>query len=456
MEAVSMSIRTGFCCSRLWHCLVYGWMTWWVCLPAAAAAAGRPPNIVVIVADDLGWRDVGYHGSEIRTPHIDKLAAAGVKLERHYVYPTCSPTRAGLLTGGNPSRFGIHAPIAGRSEQSLPSGTPTLASILRTCGYTTALLGKWHLGLRPEVGPRQYGFDQTYGYLHGQLDQYSHLYKNGDRSWHRNDSFVEETGHATDLIAGEAVRFITTQRSKPFFLWVAFSVPHFPLQEEDQWVAPYLSSIQDPSRRLYAASVTHMDAGIGRITGALEKTGKLSETLIFFTSDNGGQQEYHSEVDYGGKHGPNPVLGDNRPLRGWKTDLYEGGVRVPAFVYWRDRLKPKVLQAPVSYLDWRPTLAHLASARVSDQWKLEGRNVWSLLSGQGAEPPAPTLYWNVGDSAAVLQENWKLIVRQQDPNAAELYDLARDAVEKTNLAAKESGKVEQLRGVLAAQRTLDP
>ncbi len=134
------------------------------------------------------------------------------------------------------------------------------------------------------------------------------------------------------MIAGEAVRFIATQRSKPFFLWVAFSVPHFPLQEEDQWVAPYSSSIKDPSRRLYAASVTHMDAGIGRIIAALEKAGKLSETVIVFTSDNGGQQEYHSEVDYGGKHGPNPVLGDNRPLRGWKTDLYEGGVRVPAFV----------------------------------------------------------------------------------------------------------------------------
>ncbi len=309
-------------------------MTWWTCLPVAAAAADRPPNIVVIIADDLGWKDVGYHGSEIRTPHIDKLATAGVRLERHYVYPTCSPTRAGLLTGRNPSRFGIHAPIAGRSEQRLPSGTPTLASILRTRGYTTALLGKWHLGLRPEVGPRQYGFDQTYGYLHGQLDQYTHLYKNGDRSWHRNDSFVDEKGHATDLIAGEAVRFIATQRSKPFFLWVAFSVPHFPLQEEDKWVAPYSSSIKDPSRRLYAASVTHMDAGIGRIIAALEKAGKLSETVIFFTSDNGGQQEYHSEVDYGGKHGPNPVLGNNRPLRGWKTDLYEGGVRVPAFVYW--------------------------------------------------------------------------------------------------------------------------
>ena len=201
--------------------------------------------------------------------------------------------------------------------------------------------------------------------------------------------------------------------------------------------------------------MTHMDAGIGRIIAALEKAGKLSETLIFFTSDNGGQQEYHSEVDYGGKHGPNPVLGDNRPLRGWKTDLYEGGVRVPAFVHWADRLKPRMLQTPVSYLDWCPTLAHLAGARVLDQWKLEGRNVWSLVSGQGTEPPPATLYWNIGDSAAVLQENWKLIVRQQDPNP-ELYDLARDADEKTNLATENSGKVEQLKGILAAQRSLDP
>ena len=456
MQAVSTSACTAFCRDRAWHCLLWVWLSWGACLPATAAAADHPPNILVIIADDLGWKDVGYHGSEIRTPHIDKLAAAGVRLERPYVYPTCSPTRAGLLTGRNPSRFGIHAPIAGRSEQSLPSGTPTIASILRTCGYTTALLGKWHLGLRPEVGPRQYGFDQTYGYLHGQIDQYTHLYKNGDRSWHRNDSFVDETGHATDLIAGEAVRYIATQRSTPFFLWVAFSVPHFPLQEEDQWVAPYTSSIKDSSRRLYAASVAHMDAAIGRITAALEKAGKLSETLILFTSDNGGQEEYHSEVDYGGKHGPNPILGDNRPLRGWKTDLYEGGVRVPAFVYWANRLKPRVLQTPLSYLDWCPTLAHLAGAQFSDQWKLEGRNVWSLLSGQRTRAPAPMLYWNVGDSAAVLQDNWKLIVRQQDANAVELFDLSRDAAEKTNLATAKSAKAQQLRGVLASQRSLDP
>ena len=258
------------------------------------------------------------------------------------------------------------------------------------------------------------------------------------------------------MIAGEAVRFIAKQRSQPFFLWVAFSVPHFPLQEEDKWVAPYSSSIKDPSRRLYAASVTHMDADIGRITAALERAGKLSETVILFTSDNGGQEEYHSETDYGGKHGPNPVLGDNRPLRGWKQDLYEGGIRVPAFVYWADRLKPRVLQTPVSYLDWFPTLAHLAGARVSDQWKLEGRNVWPLVSGQGAQSPMTTFYWNIRDSAAVLQENWKLIVRQQNPNAVELYDLGRDAAEKANQATENPGKVEELREVLAVQRNFDP
>src|SRR5262249_47391129 len=202
----------------------------------------------------------------------------GVRLERHYVYPTCSPTRGGLLTGRNPSRFNIHAPIAGRSEASLPKDTATLARALRGRGYVTGLFGKWHLGLKPEVGPRQYGFDQTYGFLHGQIDQFTHHYKNGDQSWHRNDVFVDEKGHATDLIADESIKFITTERKEPFFLWVAFSVPHYPIQEDDQWLAPYKEIIKDPSRRLYAACVTHMDAAIGRIIAALEKSGQLKDT----------------------------------------------------------------------------------------------------------------------------------------------------------------------------------
>ncbi len=185
--------------------------------PASAEEPKSPPNFLFVIADDLGYGDVGYHDSDIKTPYLDKLAQAGVRLERHYVYPTCSPTRAGLLTGRNPSRFGVHGPIADRSEQTLPKDTVTLARALKSRGYVTALFGKWHLGLKPEVGPRQYGFDQTYGYLHGQIDQYTHRYKNGDRSWHRNDAFVDEKGHATDLIADETVKFLNTERKAPFF-----------------------------------------------------------------------------------------------------------------------------------------------------------------------------------------------------------------------------------------------
>jgi arylsulfatase A-like enzyme len=265
---------------------------------ARASSEDRPPNFLILIADDLGWRDVGYHGSEIRTPHLDAMARAGVRLERHYVCPTCSPTRAGLLTGRNPSRFGIHGPIDGRSLQALPGNVTTLAAALKTRGYATAMMGKWHLGLRPEVGPRRYGFDQSYGYFHGQLDQYAHRYKNGDRTWHRDDAFVDEQGHATDLIANEAIRYLQGPHRQPFFLWVAFSVPHYPIQEDARWVEPYEPVIADPSRRLYAASVTHMDAAIGRIVAALKQNGRLRDTLILFTSDNGGQRDYQSRTDY--------------------------------------------------------------------------------------------------------------------------------------------------------------
>jgi arylsulfatase A-like enzyme len=422
----------------------------------ARAEEAKPPNILLIIADDLGWRDVGYHDSDTRTPNIDRLAKAGVRLERHYVYPTCSPTRAGLLTGRNPSRFKIHAPISGRSEDALPKETVTLARALQGRGYETALCGKWHLGLTPEVGPRKYGFDHSYGSLHGQIDQITHRYKNGDRSWHRDDTFVDETGHATDLIIAEAVKHIRAKREKPLFLWVAFTVPHYPLQEEERWSAPYAHTISDPSRRLNAASVTHMDDAIGRLIAALEAAGQLENTLVVFTSDNGGQQNYASKTDYGGKHGPYPTLGDNRPLRGWKTELYEGGIRVPAFAYWKDRLPPATLDKPLSYLDWFPTLGRLAGVDVAADWKLEGRDVWPLLTGKGSPPADPLLYWNIGNAAAVMDGNWKLIVPGGKGKAPELYDLSADPFEKTNLAAQMPEKVAALRRQLDGQKKLDP
>ena len=420
-----------------------------ICGSTCAAADDKrsTPNIVIIIADDLGWRDVGYHDSEIQTPHIDRLAKAGVRLERHYVYPTCSPTRAGILTGRNASRFGIHAPIADRSEAALP-GHPTLARALAGRGYETALFGKWHLGSNPRSG-RQYGFS-SYGYLHGQIDQYTHRYKNGDRTWHRDDAFIDEKGHATDLIADESVKFIQAARKKPFFLWVAFSVPHHPVQEEEKWLKPY-QEVKDVSRRQYAASVAHMDAAIGRIVETLDKSGQSDNTLIVFTSDNGGQKDYASKTDYEGKHGPNPTLGDNRPLRGWKGQLYEGGIRVPAFVSWRGRLKPRVVNEAVSHLDWMPTLARLAGAEANG----EGRDVWPLLSGDGKAAAAKPLYWNIGNHKAVIMGDWKLIEPAKKKDAAELYDLAADPAETKNRVADNAAKVEELRKIMANQSKLD-
>jgi arylsulfatase A-like enzyme len=421
----------------------------------SAAQAKDLPNFVILVADDLGWHDVGYHGSEVRTPHLDKLARAGIRLERHYVYPTCSPTRACLLTGRNASRFGIQDAISGRSTLSLPLGVSTLPGVLQSQGYVTALCGKWHLGLRPKVGPRQFGFDQTYGYLHGQLDAYSHRYKNGDRTWHRNDQFTDEKGHATDLIADEAVRFVSAKRTKPFFLYVAFSAPHVPLQEEERWLAPYRDTITDPSRRLFAASVTHLDDAVGRIVAALDKSGRLRDTLILFTSDNGGQRDHASRTDYQGKYGPYPVLGDNRPWRGWKGELYEGGVRVPALVYWPGRLRSGELRETVSCLDWFPTLTRLAGLRSVTADKLDGRDVWPLLTGEGPKSPVLPLYWHTGDAEAVLDGDWKLIVPQRMPQREELYNLADDPTEKKNQAADNPLKAEALRRILASQKSHD-
>jgi arylsulfatase A-like enzyme len=415
---------------------------------------GKRPNVVVIVADDLGWNDVGYHNPEIATPNLDRLAASGLKLEAHYVFPTCSPTRCALLTSRNPSRFDILGPIGDRSEQSLPLGTPTTADVLKSVGYATAITGKWHLGLRPEVGPRKYGFDSTYGYLHGQIEPITHIYKNGDRTWHRDDQFIDETGHATDLLAAAAVRWVEAPRNGPFFLYLTFSVPHHPLREEERWVKPYEGKIADPSRRLFAAAVTHMDDAIGRVVSALERTGQRERTLIVFTSDNGGQENYEPGSEYGGKATPSPTLGNNQPLRGWKGSLYEGGVRVPALASWPGTLSPRVVEAPVSVLDWLPTLAKLTGARVDPNWHWEGTDVWPLLTGQ-AGPIPRRFYWRTGRDSGVRDGDWKLIVPNRGVGKPQLFNLAADPYETTDQADRLPDRVAALRARLAEERQKD-
>lgn len=413
---------------------------------------------MLLIADDAGWNDVGYHGSAIATPNLDRLAGRGVRTEQFYACPTCSPTRASILMGRPPSRYGILAPIAGRSSLTLPTDRLTLASLLAAGGYFTALAGKWHLGLRPEVGPRRYGFQSSYGYLHGQLDQFTHLYKNGDRTWHRNEEFIEEKGHATDLIADEAVRIIReSSPEKPFFLYTAFSVPHYPLQENEEWVEPYLSSIPNLSRRLYAASMTHLDSAVGRIVEAVEQKGISGNTLVCFISDNGAQENWTvTENEYENRHGPNDVLGDNRPLRDWKGSVYEGGIRVPAVFYWPDRLAAGRMDSPAHVMDLLPTFAHLADVEVPGAMEVEGTDLWPELTGQSASAEK-TLYWNTGSQLAARRGNWKIV--HQGGSAAvgdsELFDLARDPLEKHDLSNEKPTLTAQMREILARQRALD-
>lgn len=407
----------------------------------------KRPNIVFVIADDLGWADVGYHGSDIQTPIIDSLAKQSVRFEQHYVMPTCTPTRVGLMTGRYPSRYGVLSPAYGKI---FDDDTVTLAEALRRSGYTTSLSGKWHMGSPPDYTPRKYGFDSSYGYFDGQIDPYTHHYKTGARSWHRNDQYVDEEGHATDLITDEAVRVIESNHAGPFFLYVAYSVPHTPLGEPDKWTAPYEGQIKDASRRLYAASVTHMDYGIGRIIDALDRKGLRENTLLIFISDNGGQKNWSSEDEYEGRYADKPqtVLGDNRPLRGWKGDVYEGGIRVPALANWPGALMPGSLSRPVHIVDWMPSLCALVGYSAGKDLKWDGMDVWPLICGQAGDGEPRLLYWKTPNAFAIRHGDWKLVVGKKKKDAG-LYDLSVDPYEKTDLASAHPERVKELKQLLA-------
>lgn len=432
--------------------LSLGGLTSW-----AADRETPSPNILVIVSDNQGWQDIGYNNSKIATPTLDHLMTTGVRLNHFYVYSMCSPTRVGFISGRAPSRYGIHGAIGQRSRQALPPTTVTIADSLKAQGYETGIRGKWHLGLRPEVGPLQYGFDSSYGYLHGQIDKLTHLYKNGDRSWHRNDKFIDEEGHSLDLITADAIQFIKTKRNKPFFLYVPYGAPHPPLQDAAKWVKPYEKVFDSRSRQLYAASVSHMDYGISQLIRALEETDQRKNTLVVFFSDNGAVEEIpRQQKNYEGRFGPYPVLGNNGPLRGWIGDVYDGCLRTPALVNWPGVLKPKVVDQVTSVLDWHPTLAALAKGRIDPSLKLEGRNIWSAIA-DGEQLKPTTLYWrnSNGRRQAVRQNNWKLVFDSRT-QMVELFDMQNDPQEKNNLAHTHPERVKQLQTVLAAQLALDP
>ena len=404
------------------------------------------PNILVIMPDDLGWSDVGYQGSSLKTPNIDNLAKSGIRLTQQYVMPTCTPTRVSLMTGLYPSRYGVTAPAYG---QVIDLGDPTLASILTANGYATSIVGKWHMG-SPPYTPLKYGFQSSYGYFDGQIDPYTHEYKTGRKSWHRDDVLFEETGHATDLITKEAIRIIEMPHNRPFFLYVAYSTPHYPLDEPEKWTQMYAETSMSSSRKLFAASVSHMDSGIGEIIDALDRSGHRQNTLVLFISDNGGQLNWHSTTHYYGKYAdkPHQVLGNNFPLRGWKTDLYEGGIRVPAILNWPGYLEAGVIDVPIHIADWLPSLCYLAGCDQAVQ-KLDrdGQNIWPFIAGKTTDYTGHTMYWNTGSDYAIREGPWKLLLNSQSKKV-ELYNLTNDFRETQDLSNLEPKKRDHLLKVL--------
>ena len=426
-------------------------------LCAAPADAADRPNVLLVVADDLGWNDVGWHGGPVKTPNLDKLVRTGVELDQNYVQPVCTPTRTALLTGRYPSRFGPHAQFPS-NRRVLPSGYETLASTLQNAGYETHIAGKWHLGSRPEWGPKQSGFDHTYGSLAGAVDPWKHTYRKGpyQDTWHRDDEIFHENGNATELVAAETVKWIEAKQS-PWFVYVPFHAVHIPIDAPKEYFEPYRGVTfdddpkKDESFRRFAAFVTQLDAKVGAFVAALEKTGQRENTLIVFTSDNGGLLKggnaYVSDVP------PTPRLSSNAPLRGQKGQLYEGGIRVPAFVNWPGKLDPRKVSAPIHAVDWFPTLCAVTDTKPKVDPNWDGHNVWPLLTGETATADPRTLYWPYGQAAAVRQGDWKLIV--QKSGKTELFDLAADPNEKTDLSRKESGKVDELKKVLSEFREGD-
>ncbi|MCA9173651.1 MAG: sulfatase-like hydrolase/transferase, partial [Planctomycetales bacterium] len=383
-----------------------------------------------------------------------KLAAASLELTQHYVAPVCSPTRTGLTTGRCWSRYGVTTPI---NERALPPDTVTLAGALRTRGYQTCLIGKWHLGSKPEWGPNHYGFDHAYGSLAGGVSPWNHRYKQGPFSvtWHRNGELLEESGHVTDLLADEAVQWIESHHQSPFFLYVPFTAVHLPLREPQPWLDQVPPSIEGEVPRHYAACIMHLDHAVGRIVDALEKAGVRDNTLLVFTSDNGGSTAANNTQPYPDDDCPaGKIPGNNRPLRGEKGAVYEGGIRVPTLVSWPGNIQPRRNATPAFICDWMPTLCELADYQPPRDLHWDGVSIASLLM-KDVPPPERSIYI-AGPrerTAALRRGDWKLVAHGEGSSQKfELYNIPADISEKTNLAAQHPERVEQLKTILAEYR----
>lgn len=419
--------------------------------PVSAQNTSKP-NVILIVADDLGWNDVGYHGSEIATPNLDALRAGGVELDRFYTAPMCSPTRAGLLTGRYPIHFGLQRDVVNvwDSLSGLPPDALTIPEIMAQAGYTRrALIGKWHLGNRClDYHPLTHGFTEFYGFYNGQTTYFDHLTQN-TLDWHRNYDPNYDAGYTTDLLTSEALAFIEDSSDEgPFFLMLTYNAPHTPLEAPEPCIEPY-HDIADEERRTYAGMVSCMDAGIGQIVARLDSLNLRNNTLILFISDNGGQTASGA---------------DNNPLRGGKGTPWEGGIRVAAFANWPGGLRSRRIAEPVAYIDIAPTLAHLVGLNYP-AGTFDGVEIYNLMRrGRPLLPRSLYVYRGPEDDEdmAVIQREWKLvrigpnILTGDLPTTQELFQINLDPYETTDVSAQYPDKLEAMLAEMSAFRALQP
>jgi len=415
---------------------------------AALAAAPARPNILVILADDLGWGELSCQGftPQIPTPNIDSIARNGVRFTSGYVSgPYCSPTRAGFMTGRHQTRFG-HEFNPGPAEAAPPSfglslKEATIGDRMKDAGYATGWFGKSHLGYKPAFHPLRRGFDEYFGFLGGAHD---YLDAAGDK---RNPILkgtepVDNIGYTTEAFGREALNFIERHRSEPWFCYLAFNAVHAPLESTEKYLERF-SSVTDRRRRTYCAMESAMDDAVGNVLAKVRETGQEENTLIIFFSDNGG---------------PTPsTTSGNGPLRGFKAQTWEGGIRVPFMVQWKGRIPAgKVDDRPVIQLDILPTALAAAGVEAKPEWKLDGTNLLPYLTGEKAGAPHDALYWRFGQQIALRSGDWKIVKGAGMPGiaggqagkagaeGAELYNLKDDIGEKNNLAAKNPEKLKEL------------
>jgi len=389
------------------------------------------PNILFILADDLGWADLGVYGAtDFATPHLDRLAAQGVRFTQAYANSAvCSATRFALITGRYQYRLrgGLEEPIAGAGHgQGLPPEHPTLPSLLREAGYDTALIGKWHLGRPPEYGPLRSGYDRFFGNLNGVVDYFTHKSGVGEhvpRDLWEGETPVERTGYYTQILADEAEAYVRARPAggegrRPFFLSLHFTAPHWPWEGPgDEHVSRELKDLfhyDGGNLQKYGEIVQALDAAVGQVLAALDDTGQAEDTLVVFTSDNGGER-----------------FSKTWPFTGQKTELLEGGLRVPTLLRWPARVRPQVQEQVTITADWLPTLLAAAGAAPHPGYPSDGENILPVLEGGAAVHPR-TLYWRYKAQAqrAVRDGDWKYLKINDNEF---LFDVAVDARERANL-----------------------